>query len=109
MFFKIPKEREVPFGGIIKSPVKDNRGMITGNWRTERPIIDHELCTLCLNCYIFCPDACWTVNDEEEKMVWNADFCKGCLVCKTECSEGALSAANELDFDDGVIRLEKPF
>ena len=50
---------------------------------------------------------------ELAKMVANgeldAEFCKGCLICVTECSHGALTKADELDFEDGVVRLEKLF
>jgi pyruvate ferredoxin oxidoreductase delta subunit len=108
--FIVPKEREVPLGVVIPSPVKDNREMITSNWRSRRPFMRYlDKCNLCRNCYIFCPDGCWTVDEENEAVVWNPDFCKGCLICVTECSAKALDAADELDFDGGVIRLEKSF
>jgi Pyruvate/2-oxoacid:ferredoxin oxidoreductase delta subunit len=42
-------------------------------------------------------------------MEWNADFCKGCQICIKQCPSDALSAVPELDFPDGVVRLEKPF
>jgi pyruvate ferredoxin oxidoreductase delta subunit len=107
--FVIPKDREVPFAGITPAPVGAQRMMITGNWRSYRPVINHEDCNLCLNCVVFCPDACWRLNDANDEVVWNAEFCKGCLICVNECSHGALSKAEELDFDDGVVRLEKLF
>lgn len=107
--FKIPKEREVPFGGIVPAPVGENRMMVTSNWRTYRPVIDHEKCNMCLNCFLYCPDACWHEDEAGEKMVWNPDYCKGCLICVSECTSEALSPAHELDFEDGVVRLEKLF
>ncbi len=107
--FRFPEGKEVPRGAVLPAPVKENRMMITGNWRTDRPVIDHEKCTLCLNCFIYCPDACWHLDEEEEKMVWNADFCKGCLICAVECPAFALTVVNELEFEDGVVRLDKPF
>jgi Pyruvate/2-oxoacid:ferredoxin oxidoreductase delta subunit len=42
-------------------------------------------------------------------MVWNWKLCKGCQICIYECPSDALSAVAELDFEDGVVRLEKPF
>jgi Pyruvate/2-oxoacid:ferredoxin oxidoreductase delta subunit len=42
-------------------------------------------------------------------VVLNEKYCKGCNICINECAPGALTKAYELDFDDGVVRLEKPF
>ena len=109
MSFVIPEGREVPFACITPAPVGAQRMMITGNWRSFRPVINHEDCNLCMNCVVFCMDACWQLNEAGDQVEWNAEFCKGCLVCVTECSHGALSKADELDFEDGVVRLEKLF
>ena len=107
--FIIPKHLEVPLGAVLPAPVKEQPGMITGNWRTERPVIDHEKCTTCLNCFIYCPDSSWHLDEKSEQMVWNADYCKGCLICVNECPVNCLEPVNELEFPDGVVRLEKPF
>jgi pyruvate ferredoxin oxidoreductase delta subunit len=105
----VPHDREVPFGAITPAPVNTQDLFITSNWRIVRPIIDHETCTRCLTCYIACPDACWQYNEKEDLMEWNWKFCKGCQICINQCPVGALSAEAELDFEDGVHRLEKPF
>ncbi len=105
----VPEDRAVPFGAITPAPVRQQELFITSNWRIVRPVIDHEKCTLCLTCYIACPDACWSFNEQQEKMEWNWKFCKGCQVCINECPADALKAVPELDFEDGVVRLEKPF
>ncbi len=105
----VPKDRAVPFGAITPAPVKQQELFITSNWRIVRPVIDHEKCTRCFTCYIACPDSCWSFNEKEEQMEWNWKFCKGCQICINECPADALSAAPELDFEDGVVRLEKPF
>ncbi len=107
--FDIPKDRTVPFGCVTPAPVDEQPMMITGNWRAYRPVIDREKCNLCMNCVAFCPDACWQLDPAGEEVVWNAKYCKGCLVCVTECSTEALTKAYELDFPDGVVRLETPF
>ncbi len=110
MAFIVPEERKVAQGVVIPSPVGENKDMITSNWRSKRPYMkDLDKCDMCRNCYIFCPDGCWTVDEENEVVVWNAKYCKGCLVCVTECTEKALDVADELDFEDGVVRLEKSF
>ena len=105
----VPEHRAVPFGAITPAPVRQQELFITSNWRIVRPVIDHEKCTRCLTCYIACPDACWSFNEKEEKMEWNWKYCKGCQICINECPADALKAVPELDFPDGVVRLEKPF
>ena len=105
----VPRDRAVPFGAITPAPVKQQELFITSNWRIVRPVIDHEKCTRCFTCYIACPDSCWSFNEAEEKMEWNWKFCKGCQICIHECPADALTAVPELDFEDGVVRLEKPF
>jgi 2-oxoacid:acceptor oxidoreductase delta subunit (pyruvate/2-ketoisovalerate family) len=105
----VPEDRAVPFGAITPAPVRQQELFITSNWRIVRPVIDHEKCTRCFTCYIACPDACWSFNEKEEKMEWNWKFCKGCQICINECPADALKAVPELDFPDGVVRLEKPF
>ena len=105
----VPTDRAVPFGAITPAPVKQQDLFITSNWRIVRPVIDHEKCTRCFTCYIACPDSCWSFNEAEEKMEWNWKFCKGCQICINECPADALTAVPELDFEDGVFRLEKPF
>lgn len=107
--FNIPKDKEVPLGCVTPAPVGEQPMMVTGNWREYRPVVDAEKCDLCLNCIVFCPDACFRLDDAKEKVVLNTKYCKGCNICVNECGADALSAAYELDFDDGVVRLEKPF
>ena len=109
MAIKVPKDREVPFGAITPAPVKQQELFITSNWRIVRPVVDHEKCTRCFTCYIACPDSCWSYNQKEDQMEWNWKFCKGCQICIHECPVDALTAVPELDFEDGVFRLEKPF
>ena len=108
--FNIPKEKEVPLGCVTPAPVTEQPMMMTGNWREYRPVIDHEKCDLCMNCVVFCPDACccsWT----RPKRRWSGtrSTARAATICVNECATGALSKAYELDFEDGVVRLEKPF
>ena len=65
----IPEGKRLPEGCIVKSPVPtgEQKGMVTGNWRILRPVVDHDKCTMCLTCYISCPDACITVVDREDQ------------------------------------------
>ena len=107
--FNIPKGKEVPLGCITAAPLTEQPMMMTGNWREYRPVLEREKCDLCMNCVVFCPDACWQLDEAEEMVVWNAKYCKGCSICVNECATDALVRTYELDFEDGVVRLEKPF
>jgi pyruvate ferredoxin oxidoreductase delta subunit len=107
--FNIPKDKEVPLGCVTPAPVNEQPMMITGNWREFRPVLEPEKCDLCMNCVVFCPDASFQLDESGEKVVLNEKYCKGCNICITECAPGALTAVHELDFDDGVVRLDKPF
>lgn len=86
------------FAGTVPSPKVDNRGMVTGSWRVQRPVLETEQCTGCGMCWIFCPDACVTRTDDGF-VAFNLEFCKGCGICQTECPTSAISMVPELDFD----------
>jgi Pyruvate/2-oxoacid:ferredoxin oxidoreductase gamma subunit len=38
----IEKMAQMPFAGTVVSPQCENEGMVTGNWKTRRPVIDQE-------------------------------------------------------------------
>ena len=43
---------------------------VNAGWRSVRPVIDAEQCTLCLNCYMYCPDGTIAkVRDDEGSCV----------------------------------------
>jgi oxalate oxidoreductase subunit delta len=89
---------------IIPAPVGENDGMITGNWRFLRPVIDQEKCTQCRTCDIYCPDAC--INPDPAGFTVNLKYCKGCGICWTECPvKGAIAPVPELDFEGGMVRF----
>lgn len=90
---------EVPFAGTVPSPVSENEGMVTGNWRTTRPVLDPEKCTQCLACWLVCPDACVTPADDV--VVFNYKYCKGCSLCTVACPVGAITDLPELQFAGG--------
>ena len=61
---------EVPFAAIVPCPTVENDKMVTGNWRSLRPVVDMEACTSCKMCWLMCPDAS-VVYDEAEGISFN--------------------------------------
>lgn len=66
---------------------------MTGDWRSRRPIWDHEKCIKCGLCYLFCPDAC--VSQKEGKFQADLRYCKGCGICAQECPTSAIKMVEE--------------
>jgi len=67
----------------------------TGDWRTERPVVDFDKCIHCLICWVYCPDSSITVKDGKLEGI-NYDFCKGCGICAEECPKDAISMESEI-------------
>jgi len=51
------------------------------------------VCSLCGNCWLFCPDACVISKNGEYEI--NYDYCKGCGVCANECPCSAIAMVVE--------------
>jgi pyruvate ferredoxin oxidoreductase delta subunit len=66
----------------------------TGDWRTERPILDKEKCIKCALCWIYCPDA---AIKPSEGGYYEADlyYCKGCGICARICPAEAIIMMEE--------------
>lgn len=56
---------------------------LTGDWRSLRPVIEASLCTGCLICWKYCPEACVSLTDKVP--VIDLSYCKGCGICAREC------------------------
>jgi 2-oxoacid:acceptor oxidoreductase delta subunit (pyruvate/2-ketoisovalerate family) len=67
----------------------------TGNWRTERPMIELAKCKRCFLCYLYCPEAAITLDSENFPHV-DYDHCKGCMICYEECPTDAVSRRLEV-------------
>jgi oxalate oxidoreductase subunit delta len=88
--------KQMPFAGTVPSPQVENEGMVTGNWRIQRPVLNQEACTQCWTCWISCPDSCIAMSDDGP--AFNLKYCKGCGLCTAVCPSGAISRVPELDF-----------
>ncbi len=66
----------------------------TGDWRTEKPVLDREVCIRCALCWIDCPDAAIRPGDDG---YYEADlyYCKGCGICAKICPVGAIVMVEE--------------
>jgi pyruvate ferredoxin oxidoreductase delta subunit len=66
----------------------------TGDWRSQKPVVNYEKCIKCGLCWLFCPDAA-IEQMEDGRYRWNMDYCKGCGICATECKPGAIKMVEE--------------
>ncbi len=84
---KIPKKRakELAKGGIIPE-AGTTRDYYTGDWRTEKPVLDTNKCTSCMLCWIYCPDTAIMVENKKVTGI-NYFHCKGCGICAYECPD----------------------
>ena len=91
---------DVPVGAVITEAGNGERYQ-TGDWRSERPVIDFEKCIQCFFCWVFCPDA---AIQTEKQLVTGVDYyhCKGCGICSTECPVKCIAMVDELTFAEGA-------
>ena len=89
----MPSWRELLPGGIVTDAGSAKRYR-TGDWKSERPVWDHQKCIKCGICYLFCPEGCIR---EKEDGYFEADlyYCKGCGICARECWTEAIKMVEE--------------
>ena len=76
-------EVEITTGSVLPSD-GSTQNTKTGGWRAMKPVTDHEKCTGCGICWVYCPDAS-RVKGDDGKFDLNLDFCKGCGICADVC------------------------
>lgn len=74
-----------------------NQGFSAKGARMEADRCFHcGVCTMCDNCYVFCPDVAVSKNNQiPEGYEIDFDYCKGCGICVYECPRSAMIMENE--------------
>lgn len=91
-----PSWQAVPYLGSahFAGPTIRHRGSAalrqTGNWRSQRPVIELGKCKRCFLCYLYCPEAALRLDADNFPHV-DYDHCKGCMICYEECPTEAIS------------------
>ncbi len=67
----------------------------TGTWRIFKPQIEIDKCSRCWLCYLSCPEAAITLDQDEYPHI-DYDNCKGCMICYEECPTGAIFEEKEV-------------
>ena len=62
----------------------------TGDWSTNKPMLNEELCVQCLMCVPVCPDSVISVIDGK-RGPFDYKHCKGCGICVKACHTGAIT------------------
>ena len=96
----VPEWVELPLETVNRSAPVIHAGatsdlMLTGSWRTMRPLIDYDRCKHCWwVCSTFCPDSAIDVSEEGVPKI-DYDHCKGCLICVAQCPPHAIEVIPE--------------
>jgi len=66
----------------------------TGDWRSDRPILDKEKCNKCGLCWLYCPDGAVELLEDG---YYEPDlyYCKGCGICADVCKREAIIMIQE--------------
>lgn len=88
-----PTWEDMRFGNIWTEPGSAIRYK-TGDWRSQRPIVDRAKCNKCGLCWLYCPDSAITLL-EDGYYEPNLDYCKGCGICSQVCARKAITMIEE--------------
>lgn len=97
--YEKPHWIDVPFDNAWTSAPFIHSGatslaMLTGAWRSTRPLIDLDLCHRCGLCRIFCPDDVISADSQGYPSI-DYDHCKGCMICLVQCPAHAIKSLPE--------------
>ena len=85
--------RDMEIGNILTEPGSASLRR-TGDWRSQRPILDTARCNKCGLCWLYCPDAAIKFLEDG---YYEPDlyYCKGCGICASVCPKEAITMMEE--------------
>ncbi len=89
----LPTWKDMTIGCIMTEPGSASEYK-TGDWRSDRPILDKEKCIKCGICALYCPEGCIN-TDKYGYPEANLYYCKGCGICARECWVNAIKMEEE--------------
>ena len=90
-----PTWQDLEIGAIVTKPGSAEQYR-TGDWRSQRPVLDKEKCIKCGLCFLFCPEGC-IKQDKEGYFISDQYYCKGCGICASECPRQAIEMTEEVE------------
>ncbi|MBU1207218.1 MAG: 4Fe-4S binding protein [Proteobacteria bacterium] len=84
---------EIPVGAVVTEP-GNAREYKTGDWKSQRPVVDKSQCIKCAVCWIYCPEAAIHHNGDGYYFA-DLQYCKGCGICARECLTGCITMVEE--------------
>ena len=85
--------KEIEIGAIVTEP-GNALEYLTGDWKSQKPILDKNKCIKCGLCFLYCPEGC-IKEMEDGYFVADLDYCKGCGICAVECPKDAITIEEE--------------
>ena len=85
--------KDMEVGNIVTEPGSASFRK-TGDWRSERPILDKEKCNKCGLCWLYCPEPALKLLKDGYYEI-DLFYCKGCGICAKVCNREAITMIEE--------------